>query len=343
MVDVGNTIEYGTLTKMQRLAYFLVLVGPQTAARILKDFPDNDVENICREIAAIKLIDRETQNKVLAEFGALIGYGTMSILGGSGFAQQTLRYARGDYKAANIIGRIAPTESTSSLIKEISDMEPRQIYNLMRNEQCQTIAFLVSHLNLDKAVEVVEMLPNTVREEVVERIGSMENISAEMVTKVVQTLRRHVVTSEQQTLHRSGGIRAVADILNALNKDMSKLLLAKLEERNASLGAAIRKKMFSFEDILKLDVSDVQRITRDIEMSDLVIALKSASPKMNELILKSVSKRAAQTLKEEMELLGPVKMREVEAAQERIIQVVRKLEESGDITLDKGNERPQLT
>jgi len=336
MSSINNEpVKYDMLSKVQKLSVFLIAIGPEGAAQILESFDDFELEAVCTEVANIKIIDQELCQTALREFAELIGQGMTTILGGGDFAHQALEMARGDYKATSILGRISPVGNTPELIQEISEMEPRQIFNLVRDEQPQTVAFLVSHLNLDKATQVIAWLSQDMRLDVVERIGGMEETSLEMVAKVVTNLKRHTNQQDKQTTHHSGGLRQVADILNNLDKDVSKTLLSRLEEHNPGLGAAIRKKMFSFDDLGRLDPPDLQRVTREVEMADLVLALKSAQATLQQAIFNSVSKRASETLKEEMEMLGPVRLKDVEAAQDRIIQIVRRLEEEEEITLDK--------
>jgi flagellar motor switch protein FliG len=327
-------IDYEKLNKLQKLSLFMIVIGPEVSSELLKNFDDLEIELICREISNFSIIDRETQNKVIEEFSDIISESLGALLGGSRFAHKTLELAKGDYKATTLLGRIAPVGDSMDVIQEISDMEPRQIHNLVRGEQSQTIAFIISHLTQEKAASLISMLTPEVREEVIERLGIMEPTALEHVGRVVSTLKKHFDTKQKPTMHRSGGVRSVADLLNLMDKDTSKILLTKLEERNPSLGMQIRRKMFSFEDLIRLDPGDLQRVTRELEMTDLVISLKSANSQLQEAILNSVSKRAAESLKEEIEMLGPVRLKEVEAAQDRIIQVVRRLEEEGEITLD---------
>ncbi len=330
-------IDYTQLGKLQKLALFMIVIGPEAAADLLKHFEDPDIEMICREITTFKIIQKSIQDKTIDEFADIIGESLNAILGGPHFAQRALELAKGDYQAINMLGRIAPIGNTSEVIREVSEMEPRQIYNLIRNEQSQTIAFVISHLSLEKAAEMLSMLTPDVREEVVERIGCMEDTSLEHVNKVVQCLKTHFSHKQKPTMHHSGGVRSVADLMNLMDKDVSKGLLGKIEERNPALGAKIRRKMFSFEDLVRLETMDLQRIAREIEMSDLVVAMKSANATLQSAIFSSVSKRAAETLKEEIGMLGPVRLKDVEAAQDRIIQVVRRLEEDGEITIDMGS------
>lgn len=333
-------IDYDQLNKYQRLAIFMIVVGVPAASELLKNFEDHEVEMICQEIANYPLIDLKTKIRVVNEFAGIIGEGLGADLGGSTYALKTLEKAKGDYKAANIIGRIAPATSALEVLNEISEMEPRQIYNLIKKEQPQTVAFLLSHLMEEKSAAILSMLPPELREVVAERIGIMDATSTELVAKVVHNLKKHMVGAQRQTTHIAGGIRVVANLVNAMDKEVSKALLVKLEERNPSLGQAIRKKLFSFDDMVRLQQIDLQRILREVEMADLVVALKSASLPLQQAIMSGVSKRAADTLKEEIAMLGPVKLKDVEAAQDKIIQVVRKLDDEGQITIDQsGGDR----
>jgi flagellar motor switch protein FliG len=183
------------------------------------------------------------------------------------------------------------------------------------------------------------LLTPELREEVVERLGGMEETSRDVVKKIAKNLNRNSDTRiPKPSMHRSGGVKAAADILNMLDKESRKTLLARIEERNAPLGAAIRKKLFGFEDLSQLAPTDMQRLMREVDMNDMAKALKAAKPALVDAILKSISKRAAEGLREEIEMLGALKAKDVEAAQDRIIAVVRKLEESEEITLDNGGE-----
>ena len=217
-------------------------------------------------------------------------------------------------------------------------MEPRQIFNMIKTEQSQTIAFVLSYLENDKAGPILGMFNQDLREEVIERLGMLEPTSLEIINKVANSLSKNLDTGGKLTMNKSGGVRMVADLLNTLEKDDSKEILANIEERNPILGAEIRKKMFSFDDLIRLELTDLQRIMREVDSGDLTLSLKSATESLREFILQAVSKRAAETLVEDLEMMGPVKVTEVEAAQERVIQVVRRLEEQEEISLDGGSQ-----
>ena len=333
-----SDLDYGKLTRQQKLAIFLIIIGPEAAAEVLRQFDDTEIELICREMSTFTIIPAEVQRLSMEEFAGLISKSVGSALGGLGYAQRTLEIAKGDYKASTIVGRIGPVVGTSvEVIKDISEMEGRQIFNLVKHEQPQTISFLLSYLDSAKAAEVFALLGPDLREEVVERLGTIESTSLDLVSKIARSLGKHYDSKVRPAFHRSGGVRAVADLLNQLDKEMSKNLLARLEERNANLSAAIRKKLFSFEDLNRLQAADLQRVLREVDSANLAIAMKSASESLRDKIYGSISKRAAESLKEELEMLGPVRLKDVEAAQDTIIQTVRRLEEEGQISLDSDN------
>ncbi len=327
-------LDYDKLSRQQKLAILLISIGPDAAAEVLKQFSDAEVELLCREMSAFSLVSAQIQRQALDEFSAVIGSSLSSALGGLNYAQRTLEIAKGDYKASSIINRVGPAGTSVDVVKDIGEMEGRQIFNLIKSEQPQTIAFVLSYLDPPKAAEIFSLLSPDMREEVIERLGTIESTSLELVSKIVRSLGKHFDTKVRPTFHRSGGVRVVAELLNGIDKEMSKGLLVRLEERNAGLGAQVRKKMFSFEDLSRLQDSDLQRVLREVDAASLAVAMKSATEPLRERIFAAISKRAAESLREEIALLGPVKLKDVEVAQDGVIQVVRRLEEEGQISLD---------
>lgn len=327
-------LDYTKLSRQQKLAVFLIVIGPAAAAEVLKQFDDATIEVLCREMSTFTIVPPAAQKQAMEEFSGIVAASAACALGGLGYAQRTLEIAKGDYKASSIIGRVGPVGSSVEVIKDISEMEGRQIFNLVKHEQPQTISFVLSYLDSAKSAEVFSLLGPDLREEVIERLGTIESTSLELVGKIARSLGKHVDSKVRPAFHRSGGVRAVADLLNALDKDTSKNLLARLEERNATLSAAIRKKLFSFEDLNRLQPADLQRVLREVDSSNLATAMKSASESLREKIFAAISKRAAESLREEIEMLGPVRLKDVETAQDNIIQAVRRLEEEGAIALD---------
>ena len=331
-------IEYFRLNKVQKIAALLITIGPDAAAEVMSSFELTLLEQICREIAAMPMIETSIREELMKEFTDVICTGLDAELGGVAFAQTVLAKAKGDYAATAILSRCA-SDGPNQAGEEIRQMEGRQIVNLMKSEQPQTIAFIVSCMDTAKAAEVLQMLSPELREDVVERLGGMEATSTDSIHKVAAKLNSRIDRrAMQQGLHRGGGVKACADILNALDKELRKTLLTKIEERNATLGAAIRRKVFSFEDITRLMPSDLQRVMREVDSADLPVALKTMKPPVVKAVLGTMSKRAAESLKEEIEILAAPRAKDVEAAQDRIIQIVRRLEEAEEITLDAPTE-----
>jgi flagellar motor switch protein FliG len=332
-------LDYAKLTRVQKLAVFLIIVGPEVAADLLKHFDDTDLEAVCREMGQLTVVSDALRTAAIEEFTPLIGESLGCTLGGLDYARRTLELARGEYKAGLLLSKVgaepAPA-SSSGIMAEIAEMEGRQIHNLLKDEQPQTIAYLLSQLGAAKSAEVFMMLPAEQREDVVERLGTIESTPRDLVGKIVRNLSRHVSGKTAQSYQVTGGVRAVADLLNLLDKESSKNLLARIEERNATLGSSVRRKMFSFEDIRRLPPADLQRVLREVDSSHLATAMKSATESLRESIYASISKRAAESLRDEISMLGPVRLKDVEVAQDAIIQVVRRLEEEGAITLGDG-------
>lgn len=331
-------MEYAKLNKVQKIAAFLITIGPEAAADVMKSFDTMQLEPICREMMAMPLIPSGVQRELMDEFADVVKEGSRSTLGGLGFTHAALELAKGDYAASSILSRCEPATRTEAN-DEIRQMDGQQVFNLVKSEQPQTIAFVLSCMDTAKAAEIVGMLAPEVREEVVERLGAMDATSRDSIHKVAKNLNQHIDRrAMQQGLNRSGGVKACAEILNALGKEMRKGLLTKVEERNAPLGAAIRKMVFSFDDIGRLTTADLQRVLREVDSACLPLALKTARPAITTAMLAAMSKRAAQGLAEEIEMISQPKAKEVEAAQNKIIEVVRKLEESEEITIDGGGE-----
>jgi flagellar motor switch protein FliG len=324
-------VEYSSLTKTQKLAAFFIALGPETAGRMMKDFPDADIEVICREIAQMPVLEARVQNEVLREFAHVVVNGVRSALGGVQFAQTMLCQSKDEYEASAIMNRCAITTTSAGPVEVIRQMESRQLLNIAKNEQPQTIAFIVSCLEPKKAADLVSNLPA--------ELGSMDGASEEVISKVAKNLNRHVDRrAPQPNIQRSGGVRACVEILNALKKDLRKTLIARLEERDAELGAEIRKQSFCFEDLDRLTPADLQRVLREVDSATLPLALKGVKPEVVTAVLGAMSKRAAQSVRDEIEQLGPKKLKDVEAAQESVIKIVRKLEENEEITLDAAGE-----
>lgn len=329
--------ELAQMSKVQKLAVLLVVLGRDTAAELLKKLTEEEVEAVAKEISRIEMVDAQLQKEILTEFNEVVIEASTAILGGLPFAQQTLERSLGLFRASDLVTRLSPSRAPVAAMEQIAEMEPRQVVNLIKSEQPQTIALLVSYLPSEKGALVLGMLRNELREQVVERLATLAPTPIEVVERVVEMLNQKVGSKNNRLMSKTGGLKSAADLLNAMEKNASKSLLIGLEERNPELGQAIRQKMFIFEDLASLDTTVLQKILREIDMRDLAISLKTASDKLKTALLSSISKRAAETIKEEMAFMGPLKLKEIESAQQRIIEVVRRLESEGEIELETEN------
>jgi flagellar motor switch protein FliG len=330
------SLDYDTMNKTQKLAAFFIIVGPELAPELMKQLRDPEIEAVAREMASMEVVDFKLQEKILEEFCELIGEGLSTALGGMSFVQRTLEAARGPQAASDILLKALPASNSIDAVRELSQMDTRQIFNIIKHEQPQTIAFILSYLDAKQVSQIIPLFSPQAREEIVERLGSMDSISSELIGKVLKSLGKHLSAGQQKySLHRRGGAQAAAQLLNSLDKELSKNLLTRIEERNAELGEAIRKRLFRFEDIARLSQRDIQRLLRDVETQDLAVAMKAAPELVKKAFLGSMSKRASESLKEEIELQGPMRMKDIEAAQERIIAQIMQLSESGEIDISQ--------
>lgn len=339
--DRDNSIpaDVSKMTKVQKLAGLLIVIGPEAASHLLKNLDEHELEMVAAEMARFTMITAEMQEALLREFSELAVEASASLLGGVGYTQAALEQSIGQFRAAGLIGRVATSRPPVTGLQPLLEMDPRQLFNLLRSEQPQAIALVMSHLSPEKSAQLLVQLPAEQRELVVERLATIAATPIEVVEKVAAVLNARMGTKRTRALNQSGGLQMAAALLNSLDKTVSKALLVALEERNAELGASIRQKMFTFEDLTLLDPPSLQKILREIDMRDLAVSLKSASEKLKTTLLSCISKRAAETVNEEMSFMGALKQKDVEAAQQRIIEVVRRLESEGEIELDAGTKR----
>ncbi|MFO1476576.1 MAG: flagellar motor switch protein FliG [Verrucomicrobiota bacterium] len=327
----------GAMNKLQQLAALLVMLGSDASAQILKQFEPREVEAISREMARFSLITQEQQEEILREFSGVAIAASTSITAGVEVTRNTLEKALGTFKASDILGRVLPARAPVGAMQSIADMDPRHIFNLIRDEQVQTIAFILSYLTPERAAQVFALLRPEQRDKIIERLATLSPTPVEVGERVVEVLNAKLGIKQTRALSQTGGVTTAADILNAMDKTVSRALLTSIEERNPELCGAIRKKMFTFEDLLLLGPQAIQRIMRETDMRDLAMALKKASDPLKKLLLSNISRRGAEAVQDEMSMMGQMKLRDVEAAQFRIIDAVRKLEAEGEIELDQSS------
>lgn len=333
--------EISRLSKIQKLAILLIILGPESAAHVLKHLDEHELEAVTAEMSKQSLVSQEVQFEILREFSEVAVQASTSVRGGLDYAQNALEKAVGSFKASHVINRLSPSRAPVGSMQKLIELEGRQIFNLVKQEQPQTIALITSYLPSEKASQVLGMLKPEQRDLVVERLATLSPTPIEVVERVVEVFVSKMSAKPTRALNQTGGVKSAADILNALDKNTSKTILSAIEERNAELGASIRKKMFTFEDLAQIDLAGLQKVMREVDIRDLAVALKTASEQLKKTLLGAISRRAAETVEEEMGFLGALKLKEIEAAQMRIIDVVRRLETEGEVDLESGKENQE--
>ena len=323
------------LNASQKLAAFLVVMGEDAAAEILKNFDDNERELVCAEMANLPLLDSNQQGAVLQEFTEMAVEARSGISGSVDFTRSVLEKSVGLFKAAEIIGRVGTARTSVATMQQIIDLDATSISNLIKEEDAQTIALVLSYLSSAKGSEVLMTLPERQREIVVEKLATLESTPIEVVETLGEVLSAKVGEKVSRALNQTGGEKSAAAVLNAMNKEERKKLLDNIDERQPELVRSIRMKMFTFDDLQTLDVKTMQKIMREVDAGQLAIALKAATTTLRDAMLGALSKRAAENVNEEIEgLPDNLSMRAIESAQNSIIDVVRQLETEGEISLE---------
>lgn len=327
----------GKLTGVKKAAILLMALGPDISAKILKHFSESDIERISLEIANTSKIEISAINEVFEEF-LLVNQAQKYVLdGGLEYARNLLERTLGPQKAKEIIKKL----KDASQIKPFMfarNADPKQLTNLIANEHPQTIALILSYLDVQLSSQVLSALPDEQQADIAQRIATMERTSPEVLNEVEKVLKERLSSVVQHDFAAAGGIQTLVDILNNVDRGTEKVILEELEVDYPDLVDEIRKRLFIFEDVISLDNASIQRIIREVDQKDLAMALKGSSEEVRERIFRNVSKRAAEMLKEEIEFMGPVRLREVEEAQQRIVSIIRKLDETGEIIISRGGE-----
>jgi flagellar motor switch protein FliG len=325
------------LTGRQKAAIFIIAVGSEVSSEIFKHLREDEIEQITFEIARIDKITPEDKEKVLIEFNELMMAQGFITNGGIDFARSLLEKALGNQKAIDIINRL-----TSSLQVRPFDFvrrtDPAQLLNFIQGEHPQTIALILSYLDPNKASTILSSLTHTIQADVAKRIATMDRVSPDVLREVERVLERKLSTLASEDYTSAGGIDAVVEILNNVDRGTEKTIIEALEEEDPELAEEIKKRMFVFEDIVLLDDRAIQKVMREVDNNDLAKALKSVDSEVQEKIFKNMSKRAANLLREDMEFMGPVRLKDVEDAQQKIVNIIRKLEEQGEIVVARSGE-----
>jgi len=324
-------------TGRQKAAIFLVTIGSELSAEIFKFLREDEIETLTFEIARLETIDSEQKDTILQEFQELMMANQFISTGGIDYARELLEKSLGSQKAIDIINRL-----TSSLQVRPFDFirrtDPAHLLNFIQQEHPQTIALILAYLEPNKASIILQNLPHEVQSDVARRIATMDRTSPEVLREVERVLEKKLSTLSSEDYTTAGGVESIVEILNLVDRASEKQIIEALEDEDPELAEEIKKRMFVFEDIVMLDDRAIQKVMREVDSQELAKALKSVDTEVQDKIFKNMSKRAATMLKEDMEYMGPVRLKDVEEAQQKIVSIIRHLEDTGEIVVARSGE-----
>ena len=323
------------LTNQEKAAILFIALGPEYSAKLFQHMDDDEIERITLEIASHKQVSAEMKANVISEFYQMAMAKDYISTGGLEYAQNVLEKALGAEKAMDIINRL----TTSLQVRPFDFLrktDPSQLLTFIQNEHPQTIALIIAYLEPDQAATVLGSLPTDVQADVARRIAVMDLTSPDIIREVERVLERKLSTLVNQDFTTAGGVEAVVEVLNRVDRTTEKSILEALEVDNPELAEEIKRRMFVFEDIVLLDDRSLQMVLREVDNKDLSLALKATPSEVSDKVYKNMSKRAADMLREEIEFMGPVKIRDVEEAQVKVVNIIRALEEKGEIVVSRG-------
>ncbi len=320
---------------LQKAAILLISLGPERSAGIFKHLKEDEIEELTLEIANTRSVTPQVKEDVINEFYEICLAQQYIAEGGIGYAKDLLEKALGAEKALDVIGKLTASLQVKPF-EFVRKTDATQLINFIQDEHPQTIALILSYLAPQQAALIVSALPPERQADVAKRIAVMDRTSPDVIKEVEKVLESKLASLVNQDYTIIGGVDAVVEILNTVDRGTERHIMETLETEDPELAEEIRKKMFVFEDILLLDDRAIQRVLRDVENNDIAMALKSANEEVQNAIFNNVSKRLAVMIKEDMEFMGPVRMKDVEEAQQKIVSIIRKLEDSGEIVISRG-------
>lgn len=322
-------------TGREKAAMLLISLGPERSAEIFKHLKEEEIEQLTLEIANIRSVTAEEKDKILDEFYQICLAQEYIAEGGIGYAKEILEKALGSQKALDVINKL----TVSLQVKPfdfVRKADASQLLNSIQNEHAQTIALILAYLKPPQASIVMAALPQDKQADVARRIATMDRTSPEVIKEVERVLEKKLASFATEDYTATGGVQAIVDILNNVDRGTEKYIMETLEIEDTDLAEEIKKRMFVFEDILSLDNRSIQRFLREVENNLLAIALKGATDEVQKLIYSNMSKRLVEMIKEDIEFMGPVRLKDVEESQQKIVNIIRKLEDAGEIVISRG-------
>jgi flagellar motor switch protein FliG len=324
------------LTGSQKAAVLMVSLGDETASAIFKYLEEDEIQTISREIALTKNVQPEVAEEVMEEFHTMTQARSYISQGGIEYAKKLLIKSVGPEVARKIIDRLVKALESSAGFSSLERANPQQLSKFIQNEHPQTIALILAHLNASQAAELISSLPEVLRSDVAMRMASLQEISPEVVRRISLILEQKLEALGSFATEAYGGVRAVAELFNRMDRTTGRTVLEKIETENPQLAASIRDLMFVFDDILLIDDNGITEILKRADKKTLTIALKGTSEELQNQFFRNMSSRAVELMKEEMEFMGPIKLKDVEKSQHEVVEIVRQLEEEGIIAIGGG-------
>ena len=319
----------------QKAAMLLIALGPEKSSKIFKYLKEEDIEQLTLEIASIKAVSSKAKEEVLQEFYEMCLAQEYIAEGGLGYAKQLLEKALGTDKAVQVINKLTVSLQVRPF-EFARKTEASQLVNFIQNEHPQTIALILSYLKPSQSAGIIRALPPEMQADTARRIALMDRASPEVISQIEREFEKRLSTLVSQDYTSIGGIDSIVDIINQVDRSTEKNIMENLEIEDPELAEVIKKRMFVFEDITTLDNKSIQRVLREVDNHQLAIALKGAGEGVKEVIMANVSKRLGAMIEEDLEYMGPKRVKEVEDAQQKIVNVIRKLEDAGEIVISRG-------
>jgi len=324
---------------LRKAAILMVLLGEECASHIYHNLPEHDLQRLTQEIADMEHVPPENALNTLEEYYQLTLTEDYLAQGGSDYARKLLVKAFGEEGAENLLAQVTlAAEMTANQLNSLRKSDPQQLARFLENEHPQTIALILAHLDSKPASSLLLRLPEELRAEVIKRLAQLRQFSPEMAQKVSLVLHKKLEALGEQSRRAYAGFKGVADLLNHLEPNSTKTILETIEKEDPKLAINIRNLMFTFEDLIGVPETGVRELLSQLDKKTLALALRGASDELKNFIFKSMSSRAVEMLKEDMEVLGPVRGKEVQKAQQEAVAVARKLEAEGKIVLGAESE-----
>lgn len=333
-----KTEEVNEMEGIRKAAIFMISLGPEISAQIMKQLPDSYIQKVSYEIANIDHVSQKDREKIVNEYLEMSQAREYILDGGIDYAKTLLNKALGTQRAKEVIDMLNQIQLRERPFNIARKADPQQLTNLLLGEQPQTVALILCYMQPDKAAQILVNFPIEQQSDIAERIGTITNTSPSVIEKIEKVIESKFSTFVENDTEHVGGVSTLVEILNQVGRSAEKAIVSELEQTQPELAEEIKASLFTFEDIVSLQKGDVQKVLREVDNDDLVLALKGVSDELRNFVYANLSSRAVETLKEDMQYLGPARLSAVEEAQQNVVTVIRRLDELGEIYIMRGEQ-----